>query len=231
MKLAIMQPYLLPYIGYFQLIKAADKFVVYDDVNFINKGWINRNNILVSGKAHLFTVPLTNASQNKLILEVEISKEPWQKKLLRTLQQSYQKAPFYPTVFPILENIINYKTQNISELAVFSITEIARYLSIDTDIILSSKIYENEYLKSQERILDICKKEGATTYINPIGGMELYDKELFKNSGIDLFFIKSQSVEYPQFQNNFVPWLSIIDVLMHNSPSDAQDFLDSYELI
>jgi hypothetical protein len=231
MKLAIMQPYLLPYIGYFQLIKAVDRFVVYDDVNFINKGWINRNNILVSGKAHLFTVPLTNASQNKLIHEVEISNEPWQKKLLRTFQQSYQKAPFYPTVFPILESIINYKTQNISELAVFSITEITRYLGIETQIIVSSKIYVNEYLKSQERILDICKKEGATTYINPIGGKELYNKELFKDSGIDLFFIKSQAIEYPQFQNNFIPWLSIVDVLMHNSPSSTHKFLDSYELI
>lgn len=226
-----MQPYLFPYIGYFQLIKAADRFVIYDDVNFINKGWINRNNILVSGKPHLFTVPLTNASQNKLIHEVAISNEPWQKKLLRTLQQSYQKAPFYPTVFPILENIITYDTQNISELATFSITEITRYLDIPTELIPSSKIYENDLLKSQDRILDICKKEGATTYINPIGGMELYDKELFRENSIDLFFIKSKPIEYPQFQNNFVPWLSIIDVLMHNTPLDTHDFLDSYELI
>lgn len=226
-----MQPYLLPYIGYFQLIKAVDKFVVYDDVNFINKGWINRNNLLVAGKAHLFTVPLTNASQNKLIHEVATSNEPWQKKLLRTLQQSYQKAPFYPTVFPILENIITYNTQNISELATFSITEINRYLDIRTEIVHSSRIYENDYLKSQDRILDICKKEGTTTYINPIGGMELYDKELFKDNDIDLFFIKSRPVEYSQFQNDFVPWLSIVDVLMHNSPSATHDFLDSYELI
>lgn len=231
MKLAIMQPYLLPYIGYFQLIKASDRFVVYDDVNFINKGWINRNNILVSGKPYLFTVPLTNASQNKLIYEVGISSEPWQKKLLRTLQQSYQKAPFYSLVFPILEKIITYPAQNISELATFSITEIVDYLRIQTELIASSKIYENENLKSQDRILDIVKKEGATTYINPIGGMELYDKALFKDNGIDLFFIKSKPIEYPQFQNDFVPWLSIVDVLMHNSPSATNEFLDSYELI
>lgn len=231
MKLAIMQPYLLPYIGYFQLIKATDRFVVYDDVNFINKGWINRNNILVSGKPNLFTVPLINASQNKLIYEVGISNEPWQKKLLRTLQQSYQKAPFYSAVFPILEKIITYPAQNISELATFSITEIIEYLGIETEVIPSSKIYKNEDLKSQNRILDIVKKEGATTYINPIGGMELYDKVLFKDNGIDLFFIKSKPIQYPQFQNDFVPWLSIVDVLMHNSPSATNEFLDSYELI
>jgi hypothetical protein len=231
MKLAIMQPYLLPYIGYFQLIKAADRFVIYDDVNFINKGWINRNNILVSGKAHLFTVPLINASQNKLIHEVAISNEPWQKKLLRTLEQSYQKAPFYPMVFPIVENIITYQSQNISELAVFSLTEIVRYLGIDTEIVTSSRIYENDYLKSQDRILDICRKDGATTYINPIGGMELYDKDLFREHGVDLFFIKSKPIEYPQFKNHFVPWLSIVDVLMHNSPSQTHEFLDAYDLI
>lgn len=231
MKLSIMQPYLLPYIGYFQLIKATDKFVVYDDVNFINKGWINRNNILVSGKAHLFTVPLTNASQNKLIHEVGISSEPWQKKLLRTIQQSYQKAPFYPAVFPILEKIITYPAQNISELASYSLVEILSYLNVKTEIILTSKIYGNESLKGQDRILDIVKKEGATTYINPIGGQELYDKVLFKNHGVDLFFIKSQPIQYPQFQHGFVPWLSIVDVIMHNSPSVTNELLDSYELI
>lgn len=227
-----MQPYFLPYIGYFQLIKAVDRFVIYDDVNFINKGWINRNNLLVNGKAHLFTIPLLEASQNKLIYEVRVATaDAWQKKLLRTLQQSYQKAPFYSAVFPILENVITSATDTISELAIDALMQINRYLGIKTEIVSSSRIYSNGHLKGQERILDICRQENANVYINPIGGVELYDKEIFNKADIQLFFIKSTPILYPQFRNDFVPWLSIVDVLMHNEVSDIRRFLECYELI
>ena len=232
MTIAIMQPYIFPYIGYFQLINAVDKFIIYDDVNFINKGWINRNNILVGGNAHLFTIPLKDASQNKLINEVELSpNDPWQKKFLKTVQQSYQKAPYYQKVFVLIEEIVNLEVKTINELAYFAMTKVSAAMGIDTEILPSSSIYNNKNLKGPDRILDICNKENATHYINPIGGMELYDKSQFEKEGIKLNFIKSIASPYPQFKNAFVPWLSVIDVLMFNSPEQISKQLEAYELI
>ncbi|GAB2773487.1 WbqC family protein [Rhabdobacter roseus] len=232
MTIAIMQPYFLPYLGYFQLIKAVDKFVIYDDVNFINRGWINRNNLLVGGQAHLFTVPLKEASQNKLIREIELAEgDAWRKKLLKTIQQAYQKAPNYSTVFPILEEIVHFNAQSIAELAVYALQKINFHLGISTEIISSSTYYQNSSLKAQERILDICRQEGAQTYINPIGGMELYNKSTFDEQKIQLYFIKSTLTPYPQFKNAFVPWLSIVDVLMFNERAAIHQLLTAYELI
>jgi hypothetical protein len=232
MTIAIMQPYIFPYIGYFQLINAVDKFIIYDDVNYINKGWINRNNILVSGQAHLFTIPLKDASQNKLINEVELSKsDPWQKKFLKTVQQSYQKAPYFQKVFVLIEEIVNLDVQTVYELTLNALIKTSAFMEIKTEIVPSSSIYNNTKLKGPERILDICKQENASHYINPIGGMELYDKSKFEKEGIRLDFIKSVSSPYIQFKNAFVPWLSVIDVLMFNSPDEIRQQLEAYELI
>lgn len=232
MTIAIMQPYIFPYIGYFQLINAVDKFIIYDDVNFINKGWINRNNILVSGQPHLFTVPLKDASQNKLIREVELAQgEPWQKKFLKTVSQSYQKAPYYGKVFVLIEEIVNLEVKTIHELTHSALKITCAFMGIRTEIIPSSTRYNNTELKGQERILDICKQENASHYINPIGGMELYDKDRFEKEGIRLSFIKSVASPYSQFKNAFVPWLSVIDILMFNDQEDISKHLKAYELI
>lgn len=232
MTLGIMQPYIFPYIGYFQLIKAVDQFVIYDDVNFINKGWINRNRILVGGQAYQFTIPLKDASQNKLILEIEISKDQaWKKKLLKTIQQSYLKAPNFGVVFPMLQEIIQTPYTNIAELTVQALIRICTYMDIDTEIIPSSRIYNNTHLKGPERILDICHQTGANAYINAIGGQELYDKNRFEQEKIVLSFIKSLPISYQQLKNEHIPWLSIIDILMFNSPKDVNKFLDQYELV
>lgn len=232
MTIAIMQPYIFPYIGYFQLINAVDKFIIYDDVNFINKGWINRNNILVSGQAHLFTIPLKDASQNKLINEVELMNgDQWKKKFLKTVQQSYQKAPNYQKVFVLVEEIVLLESGTISELALNALKKVCTYMDIGTEIVSSSEIYKNSNLKAQDRILDICKQETASQYINPIGGMELYDRTIFANENIRLNFLKSVASPYSQFKNAFVPWLSIIDVLMFNDAENINTLLKEYELI
>jgi hypothetical protein len=232
MTLAIMQPYFMPYIGYFQLLAAVDKFVLYDDVNFINRGWVNRNNVLVGGKAHLFTIPLENASQNRLIHEVGIASDlAWRKKLLKTLTQSYQKAPFFGDVFPLVEKVVLSDSNSIADLCFVGISAVAEYMGIRTTLVKSSRMYDNQDLKGAERILSICKIEGADRYINPIGGMELYDKERFHEEGIALNFIKSKPHMYPQYKNAFVPWLSIIDVLMFNSVAHTQNLLKDFELV
>lgn len=227
-----MQPYIFPYIGYFQLINAVDKIVIYDDVNFINRGWINRNRILVNGKDSLFTIPLKDASQNKLINEIDVNWDPaWKNKFLKTIEQSYKKAPFYQEGLEIIEKTLNIEDLNTSNVIFNNLNVICEYLDITTELIPSSAIYQNTDLKAQERILDICLQEKANHYINPIGGLELYDKSYFESKGLKLNFIKSKPVVYKQFKNDFVPWLSMIDVLMFNSKETIQGFLNEYELV
>ncbi len=231
----IMQPYVFPYIGYFQLIKAVDKFVVYDDVAFINKGWINRNNILVNGKASMFTIPLVGASQNRLIRDIEVDNlAAWSKKFLKTIEQSYKKAPFYKEGFEVIEQVFNLPVASIAELAVNSLKETCNYLGIKTEIVESSTIYHNQELKAQGRILNICLQEKANHYINPIGGVAIYDKQLFADSEILLNFIKAKSIHYKQFnkdESSFVPWLSIIDLLMFCSVEEINEHLNKFELV
>jgi len=232
MRLAIMQPYFLPYIGYLQLMKAVDKFVLYDDVNYINKGWINRNRLLVNGKEYLFTIPLIEASQNKRINEIYLSNDPkWRGKLLKTIEQAYKKSPFYLAAGSVVEKSINFEADKLSDWIAASFGILVNYLNIQTEIVTSSEIYQNAHLKGQERILDICRQEKAEHYINPIGGTELYEKAAFEKSGIRLNFIKSKSVIYPQYNHEFVPWLSIVDLMMFNDVATIQGFLNEYELV
>lgn len=234
MKLAIMQPYLFPYIGYFQMIKAVDKFVFYDDVNFIKQGWINRNKILLQGKEFMFTVPLEKANSFCLIKDTSINQrfyENWSLKFIQTINQNYKKAPYFDDTFSIITNVLNQNTTSISELAIESIKQVSEYLELNTLFIKSSETYNNRSLERQERLIDICKCENTTHYINAVGGMELYNKDDFKKEGIRLDFIKASPIVYKQFNNDFVSWLSIIDVLMFNSKEDIKLMLDSYELI
>lgn len=234
MKIAIMQPYFMPYIGYFQLINTVDKFIIYDDVNFIKKGWINRNNILANKNRTLFTIPLKKASQNELIKDITINTNGfsvWKKKFLKTLEMSYSRVKNYDSVVLLLEDIFSYDTDSISELATYSLIVVCKYLNIKTDIIPSSMVYCNEALSGQDRILDICLKERAKIYINPIGGMELYSKSLFKENNIDLFFIRSDNVIYKQFSEEFIPFLSIIDILMFNDKGQVLEMINDFELV
>ncbi len=229
MKLAIMQPYLFPYIGYFQLINAVDEFVIYDDVNYIKQGWINRNRILLDQKAFLITLQLFGASSFKLINQVEVGCN--QKTILKTIEQAYKRAPHFKFVYSIIENILLNSEKNLAKFIEYSIYDINKYLGITTKMVLSSEISKNNELKNQEKVINICEQINATTYINAIGGQEIYSKECFLEKGIKLKFIKSKQITYKQFNNEFLPWLSIIDLMMFNEPNIIKKMLDEYELI
>jgi hypothetical protein len=231
MKIAIMQPYLFPFIDYYQLIHAADTFVVYDDVNFIKRGWINRNRILSKAGPLWFRVPLLKVSQNKKINETRIVQDPkWSKKLEKTIGQNYRKANFYAETFALVKAIIQKKYETIDELAFQSLKSLCDYLSINTVFIRTSLEYNNHHLKGQDRILDICRQEGADTYINVSGGRALYSHKAFKQAGIQLYFMKSINQKYKQSSNTFWPNLSIIDVLMHCGRKYTQQLLNNFEL-
>ena len=228
-----MQPYFFPYIGYWQLINAVDKFVIYDDVSYIKRGWINRNNILVNGHPMLMNVRLKKVSQNKLINEVEVSHDlNYNIDLLKTIKESYSKAPFFEAIFPIVELVINQQEKNLAKYLAFSIKEVCKYLSIDTEIIISSEISKYNELKGQDRILDICKLLSTDQYINAIGGRSLYSNKDFDLCGIELKFLKTLNIRYPQLNHNeFVPNLSILDIMMFNSAGQISSMLNDYELI
>lgn len=232
--IAIMQPYILPYIGYFQMIKAVDKFIFYDDVNFIKQGWVNRNRVLANGKDQLFAIPVENISSFTPINETLIKSSlypKWKNKFLKTLKQNYLKAPHFSTVFPLIEQIFNTEHKTISELTIDSIIQVTNYLKLPTEFIIASEKYNNKHLERTVRIIAICQKENATHYINAIGGQELYNKEDFQKEGITLNFIQSNPIAYTQFGKDFIPWLSIIDVLMFNSIKETNAMLDKYTLI
>lgn len=231
MRIAVMQPYFLPYIGYFQLITAVEKLVLLDDVNYINKGWINRNRILINGKSNFITIPLEKASQNRLIKDISISPDTkWKFKILKTIESSYRKAPFYTFVYPLIEKIILFDNSSISAFVYNSLKEILNYLENNTEIIKSSALYNNRDLKAQDKIIDICLKEKATRYINPEGGADLYNKEKFHERKIELKFLKPYLPQYKQFSADFIPALSIVDVLMFNPRETIKEFIKKYEL-
>jgi len=232
MKIAIMQPYIFPYIGYFQLINAVDKFIFYDDVNYIKRGWINRNQILINGEAKLFTIPVIKASQNKLIKEIDVNLDTkWMKQFLSTLEFNYKKAPYFKETFELVERVLNYNVTAISDMAINSNIVIAEYLNLSTSFEVSSKLYSNtKGMAKADRLIEICKINNAIDYINPSGGNVLYDKEYFLKKGVSLYFIDNKIIPYQQFNNGFVGGLSMIDLLMFNNKNEIREMLNQYQL-
>lgn len=232
MKAAIMQPYFFPYIGYFQLINAVDVFVVYDNIQYTKKGWINRNRFLRGGSDATFSIPLRKDSDFLDVRDREIAPDFDRAKLLNQLKEAYRKAPHFASTFPLIEDVMTCDEPNLFAFIEQSIRKICSHLGIDTRIVISSTLDIDHGLQAQEKVLALCDAVDADAYINPIGGQELYSKPAFAARGIALEFLRSAPIEYPQFGHAFVPWLSIIDVMMFNSPSGVGEYLNhGYALV
>lgn len=231
MKLAIMQPYLFPYLGYFQLLAAVDRFVVYDDVAYIKGGWVNRNRWLVGGKPAYFTVPVRDASSFRSIADTEVASGPWPRKLLATFRQEYGRAPYFPAAMALLERIVGLDEPSIGRRAVASVRAVAAHLGLTTDFVESSAGYGNADLRAAARVIDICRREGAVVYVNAIGGQALYNRDEFADRGIALRFLRSVPTAYQQFNETYVPGLSILDVIAYCSPQAIRGHLSEYELL
>ncbi|RZJ98837.1 MAG: hypothetical protein EOO46_23875, partial [Flavobacterium sp.] len=176
-------------------------------------------------------VPLQKASQNRLIKDIVVSSEnKWKENLLKTIQMAYKRAPYFSAVFPMIEAAVLSDEKSISGIISNSLYLLNDYLNIQTEIVPSSEKYKNGHLKAQDKIIDICQQESSTTYINPEGGISLYDKEQFSLNNITLQFLKPYLPVYTQFSNEFSPALSIIDVLMFNSKENAQHYAATYTL-
>jgi len=228
-----MQPYIFPYIGYFQLFEACDIFVSYDDVQYMKGSWINRNRILYHGSSKYMTFPTKKAPLNTTIdhyfFHENIGKE--KRKILSTLRQVYSKAPFFQSAYPRLENIVKLKENNVARFAENSQQRILDYLGISVEIRRSSHLSFDKSLKGLDRVIAIVKELGGDRYVNPIGGQDLYSPAEFAANNIDLRFLNCQAESYKQFSNEFVPNLSIIDVLMFNTIEQIRLMLKQFELV
>ncbi len=227
-----MQPYFFPYIGYFQLIAAVDMFIVYDNIKYTKKGWINRNRILQNGKDVMFSLPLKSGSDSLDVRDRELAADFNRDKLLNQFKEAYRRAPYFVQTFPLLEQIVRYENTNLFHFLYHSIGSICGHLGIATEIRISSGIAIDHGLKNQDRVLAMCAAVGANTYVNTIGGMSLYSNEIFRQNGVDLKFIQAKPFGYAQFGGEFVPSLSIVDVMMFN-PLDVirTAITTDYELI
>lgn len=234
MKIAVMQPYLFPYIGYFQLMNRVDHFIFYDDVQFIHRGWINRNRILINNSAHLFTFSLKQEGAHLNISDQIFSPlfESEKKKFMKTLAYAYKKAPYFLETKDLIERILTVADNNVASFIMNSLISICRYLQVDHLTFSRSSDYEeNNKLSGYERIIDLCHRAGGTHYINSIGGQHLYSKSVFADKGIQLNFLQTNPISYRQYNVEFVPALSIIDVLMFNSKEHVRGLLQECELV
>jgi len=225
-----MQPYFFPYAGYFQLFAAANRFIFYDDVNYIRGGWINRNRFLMNGEAKFFLVPIADQSSFRKIKDTQIAEGPWREKMLKGFEFSYRRAKSYEPVRDLIEGVLATKSHLVGDFAKASVVAVAEYLGIETQVVGTSQGFENENLNGEERILDICDKAGAREYINLPGGRELYSAENFAARNIRLRFLRPALSQYPQGKNAFMPGLSIVDILMNNSQEDARRLIAMTEV-
>jgi WbqC-like protein family len=227
-----MQPYFFPYLGYWQLMNFVDRFVIYDDVNYIRRGWINRNRILINGEPRYLTVPVSEASQNKKICDLTIDDSTiWRGKLLKSIEIAYKKSKWFDEVFPVLQGIVLCEERGLADYLRYQLVRLADFLDIDTVLIGSSRSYVNDDMHGQARILDICRREESDIYVNAEGGFALYDSMAFDEAGVALQFIRINPKEYQQRAATFVPNLSIIDVLMGIGRAETRGLLANFSLI
>ena len=217
MRIAVMQPYFFPYVGYWQLLNLVDVFVIFDDVNYIKKGYIDRNTILVNGDLLPLKLELIGASQNKMISEIDVgSNRP---KLLKTIEFAYKKSKFYKSFFPVVDKILGFPENNLARYLELSIRELALYLGISTKIVNSSSFQYPE--TGKDKIIPMVRGLGGHAYINMRGGRSLYDIEHFKQNNLSLVFIENYQRPYGQMSKTFIPNLSILDLLFNVSRDDA----------
>ncbi len=236
MKIAIMQPYFAPYLGYISLIKHTDEFILFDTVQFIRHGWIERNRILKQNEGWLYIqVPLEKHSRGTLIKDLKINNEiDWKKKILSQLIIYKKTAPNYYKVISLLNEVFEKEYTSVVYFIKMLLEKICAYLGFPKTLpIFSEMDLEIEEAKMpDEWALNICKKLGSNiTYINPIGGLDFFDREKYTKNNIQIYFQKMNLKPYIQRRNNFQSGLSIVDVLMFNSIEEINKMLSEFELL
>ena len=236
MKVGIMQPYFFPYIGYWSLIKQTEHFILFDSVQFIKHGWIERNRILKPGEGSQYIkVPLEKYSRSTRINEIRINdNEDWRDKLFRQLEHYKKRAPFYSETIGVVQEALNIQTDSMVKLNENIILTVCKYLDIDVklDIFSEMNLKIEEVNEPDEWALNICKAMGnVNEYWNPEGGLEFFNKSKYIDEGINIKFLKIKLERYSQRRESFEAGLSIIDVMMFNSKEEIKNMLNSYSIL
>ena len=232
--LAVMQPYLFPYIGYFNLLSCCSEFILYDDVNYIKQGWINRNRILSANGEITFSVPLSNQSSNSLINEVKVLNfERFKKKFEIKIEQCYAKSKYFESGMIYVDEVLGSNFSSIGELASNSIKVAVKKLGINCVLYNSSKDFPNtKGMGRSQRLISMANDTRCSSYVNTMSGSFLYNRECFLNHGVELKFLKPKILPYKQFNSKeFVAGLSVIDMMMNLSVDEIRAHLNSYELV
>jgi hypothetical protein len=232
MIVTIMQPYFFPYLGYFQLLECSNIFVILDDVQYIKRAWVNKNRILINQTPYWLKFPVQKASQNLFINQRYYVRDKNERnEILQRIQSAYRKAPHFTETYPLLLEIMKFDSNNVSGFNTNLIRQLTDFLGIECQILLSSELEKDNSLKGQDRIIEINRHLGSSHYVNPIGGISLYREQDFFEYELKLSFLQPENIQYPQFKEPFVPFLSIIDVLMFCALNEVRKFLKQYRLL
>ncbi len=237
MKVGIMQPYTFPYLGYFQLINYVDKWVVFDDAQFISKGWVNRNRILhpdIKKEWQYFTVPVKKHSRESRIKAVEINEEkPWRDEFLGKLTSYKKKAPFYAETVEFIGDCISFNGGSLSEWIIYTLENTCAYLNIpfDHSVFSETEMSTDNVQHAGQWALEIADTLGADEYVNPPGGYTIFNENEFQEKNIELKFLKPDLIPYVQRRDGFVPGLSIVDVMMWNDKDKIHRLLTDFEIV
>ncbi len=227
-----MQPYFIPYIGYFQLIHSADKFVIYDNIQYTKKGWVTRNRLQNKQQAFLVSLPVEKSSDFVDINQKRLAAS-WKKdrqKIRNRISNAYRQAPCYENGQALFDEILQFDDPNLFNFIYHSIKAICHYLAINTTLMVSSQVSANDLFKGQQRVISICQSLNATQYHNAIGGVNLYDHKTFLSHGMKLNFLESSPLAYRQLGEGFIPNLSIMDLIMHVEKDEIASLLQQYKL-
>lgn len=236
MKLGIMQPYFFPYIGYISLMKCVDRWIFMDEVQMIRHGWIERNRILrQQGGWHYFRVPLEKHKSHTLIKDIRVrNSEPWKDQILAQLVHYKSKAPFYHEVIKLLNDSFQQRFDSITYQNAHLLKKLSEFIGFEFNyqILSEMNLVMETPVEADDWALNICKALDINHYVNPIRGKTFYNTEKFRQAGMKINFLHKQLFPYDQKDSTgeFVDDLSIIDVLMFNSPKEVLKRLDNYIL-
>jgi hypothetical protein len=218
MKGTILQPTYLPWIGYFEMIDSTDIYIVFDHVQFEKKSWQQRNKIKTSNGVIWLSVPIKREKRETRICDIKISYDHGNplEKHWRTITLVYKKAPYFNEYRSIFEKIYSKEYNHLSDLNVAIIKKICNVLGIKTKIVLSSMLNLNDKnMGKTEKVVNLCKKVDITHLYDAKGAKEFIDDSIFHKEGISITFQHFEHPVYKQLWGNFIPYLSVIDLLFN----------------
>ena len=223
MLVGILQPSYLPWLGFFEQMARVDCFVLYDDVQYDKQGWRNRNRIKNREGIQWITVPiLTKGKRSQLINQAQISLDTnWSIKHLASLETNYRNADYFNNFFFKIEPLLKKQWQNLFDLNFELLNLLKEHLGIKTQLVLSSSLLKKlpKDASPESRLIEICEKVGGDALYEGAAGQNYIDTRLFKKANIGLIYQQYDHPVYKQLYGDFVPYLSIVDLIFNEGPN------------